>query len=102
MRLFAALDIPEDVRATLAALVEKLRGVARNARWTHIESLHVTLKFIGEVPSHKVKDIKAALATIQFSAPIAIQFSGLGFFPNSHHPRVLWAGVKARRELLPT
>jgi 2'-5' RNA ligase len=95
MRLFAALDIPEDVRESLGALVAKLRGVCKDARWARIEGLHITLKFIGEVSPQKTKDIKTALGKVQFPAPIAIQFGGLGFFPNSRRPRVLWAGVKA-------
>jgi 2'-5' RNA ligase len=99
MRLFAALDIPEDVRASLAALVAKLRSVCRDARWPRIEGFHVTLKFIGEVSPDKTGNIKSALRTVQFPAPITISFNGLGFFPNSRRPRVLWAGVSAGPEL---
>jgi 2'-5' RNA ligase len=99
MRLFAALDIPEDVRGALAALVAKLRTVSCPARWARIEGLHVTLKFIGEVSPDKAHHIKTALRTVQFSTPIVMHFDGLGFFPNSRRPRVLWAGVKARPEL---
>ena len=53
MRLFVALDIPEDVRAAIHALMAKLRPACRNARWVRIEGLHVTLKFIGETSSEK-------------------------------------------------
>jgi RNA 2',3'-cyclic 3'-phosphodiesterase len=99
MRLFAALDIPEDVRATLGALIAKLHGVCKNARWVRVEGLHVTLKFIGEVSADRSRDIKKALAAVQFPAPIPLRFGGIGFFPNSHHPRVIWAGVNAGRGL---
>ena len=99
MRLFIALDIPEDVRASLAALVAKLRAAGSNARWTRIEGLHVTLKFIGEAPAESAENIKSALAAIPPRAPIAIEFRGMGFFPNERRPRVLWAGVQAGPEL---
>jgi RNA 2',3'-cyclic 3'-phosphodiesterase len=99
MRLFVAMDIPEDVHSAISALVAKLRPACRNARWVRIESLHVTLKFIGEIPSEKVDAIKAALAALPSRAPVPINFRGLGFFPNDRRPRVLWAGIEAGPDL---
>jgi len=99
MRLFVALDIPKDVRSSLAALVSNLRQACRNARWVRIEGLHVTLKFIGETSPEKAEAIKVALAAVPCRAPISINFRGLGFFPNDRRPRVLWAGIEARSEL---
>jgi len=95
MRLFVALDIPESVRASLAALIPKLRVTCASARWVRIESLHVTLKFIGEASQEKAEAIKAALATVPSRSPIIMNFRGLGFFPNARRPRVLWAGIEA-------
>jgi 2'-5' RNA ligase len=99
MRLFVALDIPEEVRSSLAALTAKLRPACRNARWVRIEGLHVTLKFIGETPPEKVEAISTALAAIPLRTPFIINFRGLGFFPNGRRPRVLWAGIEASPEL---
>ena len=99
MRLFVALDIPEDVRAAMGALVAKLREVAFDGRWGRLEGAHVTLKFIGEVPSETMEKIKAALATVPFPSPIKMVFHGLGFFPNGRRSRVLWAGIEAGEEL---
>ena len=99
MRLFVAMDIPEDVRAAISALVAKLRPTHRNARWVRIEGLHVTLKFIGETSQEKCEEIKAALASIPARAPIPITFRGLGFFPDERRPHVLWAGIKTGTEL---
>ena len=95
MRLFVALDIPESVRASLAALLSKLRVTCASARWVRIEGLHVTLKFIGEASQEKAEAIKAALATVPSRSPIIMNFRGLGFFPNARRPRVLWAGIEA-------
>jgi 2'-5' RNA ligase len=99
MRLFVAMDIPEDVRSAIAAVIAKLRPACRNARWVRIEGLHVTLKFIGEAPSEKVDTIKTALAALPSCDPILINFRGLGFFPNDRRPRVLWVGIEAGPEL---
>ena len=99
VRLFVALDIPEDVRAKLAALTAKLRPASKEARWPRIEGLHVTLKFIGETPAENAATIRAALDSIPPRAAIPIIFRCLGFFPNERRPRVLWAGVDSGPEL---
>ena len=111
VRVFVALDIPGEVRAAIAAVMDKLRPTCREARWVRIEGTHVTLKFIGEVPPEKIEPIQASLSQIQFanfpgagsaaSPPKAIElkFRGLGFFPNERRPRVLWAGIEAGAEL---
>lgn len=95
MRLFVALDIPDAIRAALAKLIERLQGTARGARWVRAESVHVTLKFIGEVPEERISAIEEALARVHNGAPVEADFHGMGFFPNERRPRVLWVGVKA-------
>jgi 2'-5' RNA ligase len=109
VRVFVALDIPEEVRAAIGALVEKLRPTSDNilagskrsphpARWVRIEGMHVTLKFIGEVPPEKIEPVKASLSQIHFPN-FPLKFRGVGFFPNERRPRVLWAGIEAGEEL---
>jgi len=93
------MDVPADVRAAIAAVMARLRGTCRRARWARPEGFHVTLKFIGEVLPEKAAAIQSALATVPFPAPIAMDFQGLGFFPGDRRPRVLWAGVQAGPEL---
>ena len=99
MRVFVALDIPEEVRAAIGALIEKLRPTSKIARWVRTEGVHVTLKFIGEIPPEKIEPIKAALAQIRFPENLSLKFRGVGFFPNERRPRVLWAGIEAGEEL---
>jgi 2'-5' RNA ligase len=99
VRLFVALDIPEDVRQALAAFVAKLRPACKDARWARMESAHITLKFIGEAPAEKTEGIKSALASVPFPAAFNIFFRGTGFFPDQRRPRVLWADMKGGPEL---
>lgn len=104
MRLFVALEIPAAVRDNLAALITELRDLSakvadKRPRWVRQENLHVTLKFIGEVSPAKLEGIRGALSVIRSEAPVEIRFSGLGFFPNEQHPRVLWAGLDASANL---
>jgi 2'-5' RNA ligase len=99
MRLFVALEIPSAVRENLAELLEALRAVSPQTRWARPENLHVTLKFIGEVPETKLVAIRAALAQVRSAQPITLDFRGLGFFPSEKHPRVFWAGIEASPNL---
>ena len=95
MRLFVALDLPVEVRASLSELTERLKKRCRGPRWVHLEGVHVTLKFIGEVPDEDMERISNALAQIRGLPPVEMRFSGLGFFPNERHPRVFWGGIEA-------
>ena len=63
------------------------------------ENLHVTLKFLGEVAEGKVDAVRSGLANTRSDKPIALEFRGLGFFPNEKHPRVFWAGMEASSNL---
>lgn len=99
MRLFVALEIPSAVRDNLAALIKSLRAVSPQTRWVRPENLHVTLKFIGEVPETKLGSIRGTLAGVRSEQPVALDFRGLGFFPNEKHPRVFWAGIEASPNL---
>jgi 2'-5' RNA ligase len=99
VRVFVALDVPEPVRASLAELSERLKKVCPNARWVRLEGIHITLKFIGEVPPEKLEQIRHALGELPSLGPITVRFAGLGFFPGARRPRVFWAGVQADPKL---
>jgi len=98
MRLFIALDIDEAIRERITRFVEGVTGFAPDARWMKPESLHVTLKFIGEQPEAAVDRIKNALETIAIE-PAEIHFGGYGFFPTAKSPRVFWIGIEAGPQL---
>lgn len=92
MRIFIALDIPDEIRARLREYIERVRPLAPDAPWVKPESLHVTLKFIGEAGETRVEEIKNVLQQIK-AQPFAVKFSDVGFFPNHNSGRVFWAGV---------
>jgi RNA 2',3'-cyclic 3'-phosphodiesterase len=98
MRLFLALDIDDAIRERIARFEHGVSGFAPDARWQKPESLHVTLKFIGEQPEPAVEGIKQVLSTIPASA-IEIQFRGHGFFPTAKSARVFWIGIEADPQL---
>lgn len=94
MRLFVALDIDDTIRGRLARFLDGVRGFAPDARWARPESLHVTLKFIGEKPDGYVEKIKRTLETIAADV-FEINFRGYGFFPTARAARVFWVGIEA-------
>ncbi|MGC2196482.1 MAG: RNA 2',3'-cyclic phosphodiesterase [Terriglobales bacterium] len=98
MRLFIALDIDDAIRERIGRFVEGVRGFAPEARWVRLESVHVTLKFIGEKPPEFVTSLHEALSAIRVP-PFAIVFRNFGFFPTARSPRVFWAGIQAGPDL---
>jgi len=94
MRLFVALDIDDAIRQRLQRFVEGVQGFVPDARWAKPESLHVTLKFIGEQPEPQVEQVKIALQAVQGNA-MKIDFRGYGFFPTAKAARVFWIGIEA-------
>jgi len=98
MRLFVALDIDEAIRTRIALFLDGVRDFAPEARWVRPESLHVTLKFVGEKSDDAVATIKQSLATIDADA-FALKFSGYGFFPSARAPRVFWIGIDPEPKL---
>ena len=98
MRLFVALGIDDNLRSRIARFLDGVRGFAPDARWARPESLHVTLKFIGEKSEEQVEKIKRLLETITADA-FAMNFRGYGFFPGARAPRVFWIGMEAGSQL---
>src|SRR5271166_2566535 len=99
MRLFAALDIDDEIRNRIARFLDDVREFAPDARWVRPESLHVTLKFIGEKSEQDADKIKRQLATIVANS-FGVTFRGYGFFPGARVPRVFWVGIEASPALV--
>ena len=98
MRTFIALDIDNAIRERIERFLEGVSGFAPDARWVRPESLHITLKFIGEKAVEKVEEIKQALSAIQADS-LEITFRGYGFFPTAKAARVFWIGIESGPQL---
>ncbi len=88
IRLFVALELPETARARLAALAGGVPG----ARWTPPENMHLTLRFVGEVPEPAFADVAGALARVRVPG-FDLAVEGVGHFARGRSPTMLWAGV---------
>lgn len=89
MRLFIALELPQEVRQKLALLRVETPGV----RWVAAEQLHLTLAFLGDVAEEKLAPLLQALGKVLFK-PFLLQFDKLGCFPHPRAPRIVWIGLQ--------
>jgi len=87
-RLFVAIFPPAIVRAELAALASPLVG----ARWTPVENIHLTLRFIGETELEQLEKFAASLARVRVE-PFILPVGGVGLFPSRGPAQVIWTGV---------
>lgn len=97
MRLFVSVDLPAELADEVAA-VQDLFADASGLDVTDPEQAHVTMKFLGDTPEHRVDEIVDALETAVDSAdvePFEVTYGGLGVFPSLDYISVVWLGVQA-------
>ncbi|HEX7391212.1 MAG TPA: RNA 2',3'-cyclic phosphodiesterase [Acidiphilium sp.] len=95
MRLFVALDLPWDIKQTLAGFAINLPG----ARWVPAQNMHITLRFIGETGRLEAEEIDHALAAIR-SPGFPLVLTGAGWFEKAGRVNMLWIGVERNEALL--
>jgi len=96
MRLFVAVNLPDPTRRALWDAAAPLRARGYPVRWVEPEAIHLTLKFLGDVPDAREADVRDALdAAVRGARTFSVMLEGFGAFPSPHHPRVLWAGCDA-------
>lgn len=95
MRLFVAIPLPEDVRERLSLLCSGLPA----ARWVEPETMHLSLRFLGEVDGRQAADVDSALGGIKVPA-FAIELAGIGQFGDNRRVRALWVGVEPQELLM--
>lgn len=97
VRVFVAIELSTEILAALEKVQQQLEQQpgGEAARWTNKEGIHLTLKFLGEVPSEQLDTITQAIrVACSRHAPFDLTIAGLGCFPNIRRPRIVWAGVQ--------
>lgn len=104
IRSFIAIEIPEEVKKALAKLEDTLKGEGGiYVKWVEPCSIHITLKFLGNVASGKIPQIVQALSSIiQSIPPFSLELGEKGVFPNIQQTQVIWVGVKGETDKLQT
>jgi len=95
IRSFIAIELPEKVLEGLARLRKELeRDGHKFVKWVDPGGIHLTLKFLGNIPSKRVAEITEAIEeATQGISPFNLEISGLGAFPSLKQARVFWVGI---------
>lgn len=97
MRTFIAIELPQHITAALGNLQETLKLFKLNIRWVRPENIHLTLKFLGDIPPDVVDPISRTLSeSVRNYDPISLSAKGSGAFPGIKNPRVIWVGLSGQ------
>jgi len=105
VRTFIAIELPEEVTRALARTIMELRArvATPDIKWVAAGSVHVTLKFLGDVPVARISEMSATLSDVcAATTPMRLHVAALGAFPSTRQPRVLWVGLGGDVEALTT
>lgn len=101
IRTFIAVEMSPRVKARTAELIDKLRLASNDIAWVRPQQLHLTLKFLGDVPDTETPDIcRVVRAVAARFEPFEMTCRGAGAFPNARNPRTLWIGIRDGAEEL--
>jgi len=102
IRSFIAIELPAEVKRRMGELEASIRKQREfNCKWVDPESIHLTLKFLGNVSSGMVSQLTDAMtAAAAGTGPFRLEVSDTGVFPNPQRVRVVWVGVKGDVEVL--
>ena len=98
MRLFIAIEIPEEVKDYIGKIQENI-GNKGKIRLVNKGQIHLTLKFLGEVQPDKTEKVKEELKKIKFK-PFSVYLDSVGVFPSESYIRVVWIGLKPENGIL--
>jgi 2'-5' RNA ligase len=94
IRVFVALELSQPLKEGILALTRQMAKRGVSASWAKPGTMHLTLKFLGDVEEERIPDVTEAVeAAAARVPPFAFGTDGLGAFPTSRRPRVLWVGV---------
>ncbi len=100
MRLFLAIDFPDELKERLARNIEILKGyIPKGVKWVDKKNLHVTFKFLGDVNERILEDIYTSVEGVAGThASFIISFKNVEMIPNPERPRLIWYDMKDETE----
>jgi len=99
IRTFIALEIPEDLRSSLARIQQRFSRAGRAVRWVKPENIHLTIKFLGATTQGQVQQVCRIMDDILAeTGSLNVTVTGLGAFPSTQNPKVLWVGLKGAEQ----
>jgi len=101
MRTFIAIDLHPEIKVRLLDFISRLRQAGGSVKWVKPQALHLTLKFLGEIPEDKVPPVEAVIRSVCAGhRAFSLVVEGTGAFPPGKSPRVLWVGIREEAEIV--
>lgn len=101
IRTFIAVEIPDKIISSIAKVQEDIKTYGFKIRWVRPESIHLTLKFLGNIEAADAENVgRAVCKAARAVAPLSLQAKGIGVFPGIRRPRVVWVGITGQLETL--
>jgi len=101
MRTFIAIELPDNIKKEIEQLQAPLKKTGAFVSWVKPANIHVTLKFLGEVPEDKINEVFSATEkALEGAKKFTMSLKGTGVFPNLRRPRVIWVGSGSGEEEL--
>jgi 2'-5' RNA ligase len=101
IRSFIAIEVPPALKSKLVELQRELRRTDADVGWVRPEGIHLTLKFLGSIHQEDVEGISRAIGPVLSSwNPFEVRIQGMGGFPSSRNPRVIWVGLDRGKDTL--
>jgi 2'-5' RNA ligase len=102
IRSFIAVRLPGEVKAALASLQQRLKTAGGDqVKWVEPESIHITLKFLGNISPEKISQVLAVIETASAGVhPFKLEMAGPGAFPSTKSVRVVWVGLAGDLEIM--
>jgi len=98
LRAFIAIDLPQSIQNSISKETARLQKILGNEtiRWTQVQNIHLTLKFLGNIPNTHIDFLKQILIkTADSNSAFDLQITSIGSFPDLKLPRVIWLGVQS-------
>ncbi|MFC1559759.1 RNA 2',3'-cyclic phosphodiesterase [Candidatus Margulisiibacteriota bacterium] len=101
MRTFISVEIPDDIKKNIENLIEEFKKNLTPIKWVESRNLHITLKFLGGTDDKKIENLCGLVGSIaKERGSFKVSIGGLGAFPTTKNPRVLWVGISDGAETL--
>jgi len=101
IRSFLAIEIPGPILRKVGEVQGGLKSSRADVRWTNPETIHLTLKFFGNIEESRIDPIlKSIEEPIRNTLPFSVKVRGVGAFPHLKNPRVIWIGLVDEKETL--
>ncbi len=96
IRCFFAIPLPQELKDKIDLYISELKKIYPQVKWIKAGSLHITLKFLGNIDPGLVEEVSiTAMDMPLIMNPFHIKIKGTGVFPNRHKPRIIWLGIQS-------